>query len=92
MQVEHDPVARRFFAQTPSGTAVLAYRTAGQGLLELYSTYVPEQDRGQGTGARLVQAAVEYARQQSMHIIPTCWYVAQWIREHPENADLVATR
>jgi len=27
-----------------------------------------------------------------MRVIPSCPYVAQWIREHPENADLVATR
>ena len=91
MHVEHDRITHRFLAQVPSGTAVLAYVPAGPGLLELYSTYVPAPDRGRGTGGRLVEAALSYAREEGMRVIPTCWYVAQWIREHPESADLLAT-
>ena len=90
LQVEHDPVAHRFQARVPSGTAVLAYAPAGPGLLELYSTQVPAPDRGRGVGGRLVEAAVAYARGQGMRIIPTCSYVAQWLREHPDQGDLVA--
>jgi len=92
MHVEHDPLTHRFLAQVPSGTAVLAYVPAGPGLLELYSTYVPAPDRGRGIGGHLVEAALGYAREQGMRVIPTCWYVARWIREHPESADLLATR
>ena len=90
LQVEHDPAAHRFQARVSSGTAVLAYAPAGPGLLELYSTYVPAPDRGHGIGGRLVEVAVAYARGQGMHIIPTCWYVAQWLREHPEHSDVIA--
>jgi uncharacterized protein len=92
MQIEHDALTHRFLAQVPSGTAVLAYAPAGPGLLEFYSTYVPAPDRGRGIGGSLVEAALGYARAQGMRVIPTCRYVAQWIREHPENADLLATR
>jgi predicted GNAT family acetyltransferase len=91
MSVEHDLVSHRFTVTASSGTAVLAYAAAGSGLLELYSTYVPPADRGRGIAAQLVQAAVKYARAQGLRIIPTCWYVAQWIRHHPEHADLVAS-
>ena len=90
MSVEHDPVSRRFTLAAASGTAVLAYTPAGADLLELYSTYVPPADRGRGHAARLVQAAVDYARAGGFRIIPSCWYVAQWLRHHPEHADLVA--
>ena len=89
LQVKHDPATHRFQARVSSGTAVLSYAPAGPGLLELYSTYVPAADRGYGVGGRLVEFAVAYAREQGMRIIPTCWYVAQWIREHPEHSDLV---
>lgn len=91
MSVEHDPVSRRFTLAASSGTAVLSYAAAGTKLLELYSTYVPPADRGRGHAARLVQAAVEYARAEGYRIIPTCWYVAQWLRHHPEHADLLAS-
>jgi predicted GNAT family acetyltransferase len=91
MTVEHDAVSHRFTLAAPGGTAVLAYAAAGAGLLELYSTYVPPADRGRGVAASLVQAAVEYARTEGYRIIPSCWYVAQWLRHHPEHADLLAT-
>jgi predicted GNAT family acetyltransferase len=89
MQVEHDTATQRFLAQTSSGTAVLAYRTRGREGLELYSTFVPEQDREQGIAGRLVETALEYARERNMRIIPSCPYVAWWLRQHPEHAELV---
>ena len=89
MEIEHDSRAHRFRTQTPSGTAVLAYRERGSTVLELYSTFVPEQDREQGTAGRLVEAALTYAREQGMRVLPTCPYVARWLREHPEHAKSV---
>jgi predicted GNAT family acetyltransferase len=91
MSVEHDTASRRFTFAATSGTAVLAYAPAGPGLLELYSTYVPPADRGKGIAAQLVQAAIQYARAEGLRIVPSCWYVAQWIRHHPEHADLVSS-
>jgi predicted GNAT family acetyltransferase len=90
MSVEHDLASHRFTVTGSGGTAVLAYAPAGSHILELYSTYVPPADRGRGIAARLVQAAVEYARSEDLRIIPSCWYVAVWLRRHPEHADLVA--
>jgi uncharacterized protein len=90
MSVEHDRDAHRFTISVPSGTAVLAYTPVGPGKLELYSTYVPAGDRGKGVAGRLVEAAIGFARSEGLRIIPTCWYVAQWIRQHPEHADLLS--
>ena len=90
MSIEHDREAQRFTASVASGTAVLAYTPAGPGVLELYSTYVPAGDRGKGVAGRLVAAAVAYARSEGLRIIPSCWYVAHWIRRHPEHADLLS--
>ena len=90
MRIEHDIEGRRFLAELPSGTALLAYAPSGDGVLELYSTYVPAAARGQGVAAALVEAALAHARLEGYRVIPTCWYVAQWIRRHPEYADLVA--
>jgi hypothetical protein len=92
MRIRHEKDSHRFIGDTPTGTAVLAYAPAGAGVLELYSTYVPATERGQGLGGQLVQAAVAYARDQGLQIIPTCWYVADWIAAHPEHRDLVIPR
>lgn len=90
MQIEHDVAAHRFQAHLPSGVAVLAYEPAGDQVLDLYSTYVPTAARGQGVAAALVEAALAYARAGGFRVIPSCWYVAVWIRRHPQHADLLA--
>lgn len=89
MRIRHDVDSHRFLGETASGTAVLAYTRVPSGALELYSTYVPAPERGRGLGGRLVEAAVAYAREQGLRIVPTCWYVAEWLDAHPEHADLV---
>jgi uncharacterized protein len=91
MSVVHEPGASRFTLPVSSGTAVLLYASAGDGVLDLYSTFVPAEDRGKGVADRLVQAAVTHARAQGFRIIPSCWYVAVWLQRHPEHADLIVT-
>ena len=90
MPIEHDLEAHRFFVHLPTGTALLAYAPVGDDRLEFYSTYVPPNVRGQGIGGRLVEAGLAYARREGCRVIPTCWFVAQWIEDHPGWADLLA--
>jgi predicted GNAT family acetyltransferase len=90
MQIQHDAQRQRFEARLPGGTAFLAYTTAGEKVLELYSTYVPSAERGKGVAAALVEAALGHARAEDLRVIPSCWYVALWIQRHPQYADLVA--
>jgi predicted GNAT family acetyltransferase len=46
--------------------------------------------RGTGLGAELVRQVLDDARKRGLGVRPTCWYVAQFIDEHPEYQDLVA--
>ena len=46
--------------------------------------------RGQGLGAALVRGALDDVRAQAKSVVPQCWYVRQFIAEHPDYADLVA--
>ena len=48
--------------------------------------------RGQGVGAELVRQALDDVRAGGGLVVPQCWYVARFIDEHPEYADLLATR
>ena len=90
MHIEHDPSGQRFFAAVAGGVAQLSYADMDDGTLDLYSTYVPSEARGQGIAAQLVAAAMAHAREAGVRVIPSCWYVADWLRAHPEAADLVA--
>jgi predicted GNAT family acetyltransferase len=54
-------------------------------------TEIDRRRRGQGLGAVLVRSALEDVRSSGRTVIPQCWYVAQFIDEHPEFGDLVAS-
>jgi predicted GNAT family acetyltransferase len=46
---------------------------------------------GQGVAAELAKFVLGDIRRRGMRVVPRCPYVAQYIRKHPEYADLVAT-
>ena len=41
-------------------------------------------------GAVQVPVPLDEARSRGLRVVPTCPYVASYIRKHPEYADLVA--
>jgi len=90
MAVVHHPHAQRFVLALPEGDAVLEYQLepAG-GRMDILSTVVPSAARGQGAGGRLVQAALEHARAAGWRVIPSCWFVANWVARHPAYRDLL---
>ena len=45
--------------------------------------------RGQGLGAVLVQGTLDDLRSRGRSVVPRCWYVAQFIDEHPDYRDLL---
>ena len=53
-------------------------------------TEVEARLRGRGLGAVLVQGALDDVRPTGRRVVPHCWYVAQFIDEHPEYQDLLA--
>lgn len=52
-------------------------------------TEIDRSRRGQGLGAQLVQGALDDVRPSGRRVVPSCWYVAQFIDEHPEYRDLL---
>ncbi len=53
-------------------------------------TEIEPARRGSGLGAELVRGALDDVRRRGRRVVPSCWYVAQFIDEHPEYADLRA--
>lgn len=53
-------------------------------------TLVPDELRGHGIAAKLVDALVADAREQGFTISPDCSYVAAQFRRHPEWSELLA--
>ncbi|MBP0444493.1 N-acetyltransferase [Roseomonas sp. SSH11] len=91
-QVTDNAARHRFEMQEGEATAIIAYRQAGPGRIDMLHTEVPESLSGQGVGSRLVQGALDLARADGLKVVPSCSFVAAYIKRHPEYADLVAER
>jgi len=68
---------------------VADYRPMGETLAFPHTEIVPAR-RNQGLGAQLVQGALDDVRRKGAKVVPYCWFVAEFIEEHPEYADLRA--
>lgn len=86
-KVEHDEDQGRFYITTDGKEAYLAY-SEQDGVLDLYSTYVPQELRGQGIAGKVVKEGLEHAKKEGYQVRPSCPYVAAYIQKHPEYQDL----
>ena len=77
--VIHSPGTSRFEA----GAAYLSYARHGR-TFDIQHTVVPEGMGGQGVGGKLVQAAVDYAREQQLELVVTCEFARGWLEKHPD--------
>ena len=88
--IQHAVHDRQFICTHDNARAVLRYEEAGPTILDYSSTFVPPEVRNRGVGSRLVQYALDHARDGGFTIRPSCWFVAGFIERHPEYRDLIA--
>ena len=89
--VRHNTSGHRFELNVDGETVFAEYRLA-PGPIVFHHTVTPPALRGQGLAARVVEAGLNYARADNLKVMPTCWYVADYIRTHPDFQDLLEPR
>jgi predicted GNAT family acetyltransferase len=90
IEVTNDAEASRYELRLDGRLVGIAdYRTTGTTVVFSHTEIDPPL-RGRGLGAELVRAALDDVRAAGLTVVPLCWYVAQYIDEHPEYADLLA--
>lgn len=89
--VKHSPDLYQFTTEVDGQLSALKYRQLSQNTLELYTTYVPSSLRGHGIAEHLTVAALEYAKQNGLHVKPACSYVERYMDTHPEWQFLLDT-
>lgn len=89
--VVHNPAASRFEMAIEEEQAVVNYRLVGDDTYNLYYAGVPPQFEGRGFGSRLIQGALEQIKAEGKKFIPTCPFIAAYVRRHPEYQEF-ATR
>lgn len=76
---------RFYIGEDPSSVhAQLIFEEKDEHTLIAVSTQVDETLQGQGVAGRLLEALVQYARQNNKKIVPQCSYVAKKFKENPD--------
>ncbi|MBS1882034.1 MAG: N-acetyltransferase [Actinobacteria bacterium] len=89
MVVVDVPERKRFEVSVDGEHAgALVYRLR-PGLIDLVHTEVDERFGGRGLGGRLARFALEQARAAGLEVLPSCPFVSEWIKRHPDFEDLV---
>lgn len=86
--VRNNTEAGRFEVDLDGTVAFAEYRVLQSGILFPH-TEVPTAHEGRGVGSALVEAAMAYARQNGLKVMPVCTFFAGYIVRHPEHHDLV---
>jgi predicted GNAT family acetyltransferase len=87
-EIRHNDAAHRFEAGQAPNLARLDYRMSGHSV-DMIHVEVPEEYQGQGLAGSLTLAALNWAREKGLKVIPSCPYVKVYLKKHPEFADLV---
>lgn len=90
IQLEDIGSKGRYFLRAPDGSeAEMTFSKAGEHMIIIDHTEVPDAFRGQGAGLRLVTRAVEDARAAGKKIIPLCPFANAQFKRHHEWADVL---
>lgn len=91
VEIRHDEDESRFEA-TSAGAVVgeLVYARRGERFIILH-TEVNDALEGHGVGAALVKAALKYAREEGLTVVPRCPFARAYIERHPEYRPLLGT-
>lgn len=79
----------RYVYRADGAEAEMTFSAAGEHLIIIDHTGVPDVFRGQGVGVALVTRAVEDARAEGRRILPLCPFAAAQFRRHPDWADVL---
>lgn len=90
MTADHPTIVRRaaedrFVIELDGRIAELVYDREGDRLV-LVHTGVPADLERRGLGSALVEAAVEWAADEGLVVVPRCPFARWWLRRHPAAA------
>jgi predicted GNAT family acetyltransferase len=89
IEVNHNAAEHRYELTVDGVLASIAEYTPAGGRFVFDHTETMPAFRGRGLAEQLVRAALSDVRSKNTQIVPSCWFVAEFIESHPEFADLV---
>lgn len=87
----HDEKNQKFIIESDGFSSELRYHKEGQ-QMDMYSTFVPPEGRGQGLAQLLAEAALDYAQDNKLQVIPSCSYIAKYIERNSQYQSLLTAK
>ena len=86
--VADDPAEQRYEITVDGAVMGFAAYQRTDEMIVFTHTEIDPAAPGQGLGGKLVRAALDDVRRQGLKALPICPFVQEWIRRHPDYADL----
>jgi uncharacterized protein len=87
--VVENPAASRYEISVDGVLAgISTYRDRGDARVVVHTEVAPELE-GHGLAGELARFVLEDIRNRGLRLVPRCPYIAQYVKNHPEYADLV---
>ena len=87
LEIRNNPAENRFEVLLDGRLSKLEYIQDNDTLVITHVGVHPDL-RGQGLAGKLTQTGLEYAKTNSLRVIPMCSYVAAYIRRNPQYMEL----
>jgi predicted GNAT family acetyltransferase len=87
LEITHNQANHTFEVLIDGQLSKLDYIQDGKNFVITHVGVYPGH-RGQGVAAKIVEAGLQYARENSLRVIPMCSYAAGYIRRNPQYMEL----
>jgi predicted GNAT family acetyltransferase len=87
LDVTHNEANHTFEVWIDGQLSKLDYIQDARNFVITHVGVFPEH-RGQGVAGKIVEAGLQYARRNSLRVIPMCSYAAAYIRRNPQYMEL----
>ena len=92
MEIQHQSDGRRgsfFLEEGDKRIAEMVYVMAGPKKMIIEQTEVDESLRGQGVGAKLLEALVDFVRKEEIKVIPLCPFASATFKKRADLQDVL---
>jgi hypothetical protein len=91
IDVRFEEKAKRFTVRLDGKIAYLTFKRDDENQVVFDHTYVPEEYREQGIAGKLVEAGMDWAKQEELKVVPKCSYVEWWVGQNPEYNEIIVS-
>jgi uncharacterized protein len=89
MEILHDKEKQKFYILKNGEESYLRYRMVDDKRIHYTVTYVPPSLRGKGIAQKVVEAGLNYARENHYIVSTSCWFVEEFLDRNDKYKDLV---